>query len=74
VLDSHPGAIIAALVFTLCPFRTDFYLEFQMQLAFPIPLAILCLLRFLETGRRRPLFGVLAFLWVEELAWIIPER
>src|SRR5262249_57068682 len=48
--------------------RTDFYLEFQMQLAFPIPLAVLALLRFLETQRGRYLAGALALVWVEALA------
>ena len=50
------------------PFRTDFYLEFQMQLAFPIPLALLGLLRFLETQRTRYLVATLSLLWVEALA------
>src|SRR5262249_1023527 len=68
LLRSHPGAAIAAIAFTLCPFRTDFFLEFQMQLAFPIPLAILCLLRFLETRRGRYLAGTVLLVWVEALA------
>ncbi len=68
LLRSHVGAAIAAVVFTVCPFRTDFYLEFQMQLAFPIPLALLGLLRFLETRRTRYLVATLALLWVEALA------
>ena len=68
LLRSHVGAAIAAVVFTVCPFRTDFYLEFQMQLAFPIPLALLGLLRFLETRRARYLVATLALLWVEALA------
>ena len=68
LLRSHAGAAIAAVAFTVSPFRTDFYLEFQMQLAFPIPLALLALLRFLETRRVRYLAAVLALLWVEALA------
>src|SRR5262249_34424899 len=50
------------------PFRTDFFLEFQMQLAFPIPLALLGLLRFLESGRWRPLLATALLVWVEALA------
>jgi Interleukin-like EMT inducer len=65
---SHAAATIAALGFTLCPFRTDFYLEFQMQLGFPIPLAVLGLLRLLESHRWRHLAAVVLFLWVEALA------
>jgi len=68
LLRSHVGAAIAAVAFTVCPFRSDFYLEFQMQLAFPIPLAVLALLRFLETQRTRYLVATLALLWVEALA------
>ena len=68
LLRSHVGAAVAAVVFTVCPFRTDFYLEFQMQLAFPIPLALLALWRFLETRRTRYLVSTLALLWVEALA------
>jgi hypothetical protein len=68
LLRSHAGAAIAAVAFTVSPFRMDFYLEFQMQLAFPIPLALLALLRFLETRRVRYLVAVLALLWVEALA------
>jgi hypothetical protein len=68
LLRSHVGAAIAAVAFAVCPFRTDFYLEFQMQLAFPIPLALLGLLRFLETQRTRYLVATLALVWVEALA------
>jgi interleukin-like EMT inducer protein len=68
LLRSHAAAAIAAVAFTVPPFRTDFYLEFQMQLAFPIPLALLALLRFLETRRVPYLAGALALLWVEALA------
>jgi Interleukin-like EMT inducer len=68
LLRSHVGAAIAAVAFTVCPFRTDFYLEFQMQLAWPMPLALLALLRFLETGRARYAAATAALLWVEALA------
>src|SRR5262245_5524355 len=57
LLGSHVGAAIAAVAFTVGPFRTDFYLEFQMQLAFPIPPAVLGLLHFLETHRARYLIS-----------------
>ena len=65
---SHPAAIVAAVAFALCPFRTDFYLEFQMQLGFPIPLAILGCLRYLDTGRWRPLLATVLLVWIEALA------
>lgn len=68
LLQSHWGATIAALAFTLSPYRTDYFLEFQTQLAFPIPLAVLLFVRFLETHRWRHLGGVVLLLWVEALA------
>ena len=68
LLRSHPAAALAAVVFAFCPFRTDFYLEFQMQLAFPIPLAFLSLWRFLHGGRWRHALGMVAWVWVEALA------
>ena len=68
LLRSHVSAAIAAVAFAVCPFRTDFYLEFQMQLAFPIPLGVLALLHYLETQRTRYLGATLVLLWVEALA------
>jgi hypothetical protein len=68
LLRSHAGAALAAVAFAFCPFRTDFFLEFQMELAFPIPLAFLCLWRFLEGHRWRHMFGIVAFVWIEALA------
>jgi hypothetical protein len=68
LLGSQLGATVAAIAFGLCPFRTDFFLEFQMQLAFPIPLALLALLRFLESRGTRYLAAALVLLWIEALA------
>lgn len=68
LIQSHPGALVAALVFTLCPYRTDYFLEFEMQLAFPIPLALFFFFRFLETHRWRDLGAVVLLVWVEALA------
>lgn len=65
---SRPAALIAALIFTLSPYRTDYYLEFQMQLAFGIPLAVYFLVRFLEGQRLRHLAGLLAVFWLQALA------
>ena len=31
------AALIAALIFTLCPYRTEMYLEFNMEMTFGIP-------------------------------------
>lgn len=64
----QPGAFIAAVIFTLSPYRTDYYSEFQMQLAFGIPLAVYCLVRFLEGQRLRHLAGLLAIFWLQAVA------
>jgi Interleukin-like EMT inducer len=68
LLRSHLGATIAAVVFTLCPYRTDYFHEFEMQLAFPIPLALFFFFRFLETHRWCDLAGVVLLVWVGALA------
>src|SRR5262245_60574383 len=68
LLRSHARATLAAVAFIPCPYRRDFFLEFQMQLAFPIPLALLGLLRFLESGRWPPLLATALLVWVEALA------
>ena len=68
LFGSHAGAAVAAIIFALCPFRTDFFLEFQMQLSFPMPLALLCLFRFLETRRGRYLAAMTSLVWIEGLA------
>jgi hypothetical protein len=57
---SRGAALLAALAFTLCPYRIEYYLEFQMQLAFGIPLAFYGWQRFLVTQRWRPLWIAVA--------------
>jgi hypothetical protein len=58
------AALMAAAIFTLCPYRTDMYLEFNMEMTFGIPLAIYALVRFLESQRARYLavFGLVFWL------------
>src|SRR5262249_20088113 len=55
VTRSHPAALVAALVFTLSPPRLEYYVEFQMEMAFGLPLAVVALVRFLEQQRVRDL-------------------
>src|SRR5262249_16345555 len=62
VTPPHPAALVAALVFTLSPPRLEYYVEFQMEMAFGLPLAVVALVRFLEQQRVRDLLVlVLAF-------------
>ena len=58
------AALMAAAIFTLCPYRTDMYLEFNMEMTFGIPLAVYALVRFLESQRARYLavFGLVFWL------------
>ena len=65
VTRHHGGAFVAALVFTFAPYRIDHYKEFQMELAFGIPLALYALVRFLETQRARYLGVLLAIFWIQ---------
>jgi len=65
---SHAAAFVAAAVFTLAPYRTQLYLEFQMQIAFGIPLGVYTFVRFLETQRRRDLLAFLAVFWLQAIA------
>jgi Interleukin-like EMT inducer len=60
----HAAALMAAAIFTLCPYRTEMYLEFQMEITFGIPLAVYALVRFLESQRARYLavFGLVFWL------------
>ena len=58
------AALMAAAIFTLCPYRTDMYIEFNMEMTFGIPLAVYALVRFLESQRVRHLaiFGFVFWL------------
>jgi hypothetical protein len=65
VTRHHGAAFVAALVFTFAPYRIDHYKEFQMEMAFGIPLALYALVRFLETQRARHLALLLAAFWIQ---------
>src|SRR5262249_49843207 len=64
----HAAALVAALIFTLCPARLAYYGEFQIEMALGIPLAVYNLVRFLEEQRLRPLAGALAAFWIQAVA------
>jgi hypothetical protein len=65
VTACRPAAFLAAMIFTFAPYRIDHYMEFQMEMAFGIPLAIYALVRFLETQRARYLAGLGLVFWVQ---------
>src|SRR5262249_62133190 len=68
-LTGRPAAAFAAAaIFTLAPYRTELFLEFQMEIAFGIPLAIHALVRFLETQRARSLLAFLLVFWLQAIA------
>jgi interleukin-like EMT inducer protein len=64
----HAAALIAAAIFTLAPYRTEMYLEFQMEILFGIPLAVYALVRFLETQRARYLWAFALVFWLQAVA------
>jgi Interleukin-like EMT inducer len=64
---SWPGAWVAGAVCCLSPYFTEYYLEFQMLLAAPLPIAMLAWVRWLETGHPRWLVLGLAGIAVQAL-------
>jgi hypothetical protein len=62
------AATIAAAVFTLCPYRTDMYIEFNMEMTFGIPVAIYALVRFLESQRARDLALFCVVFWLQAIS------
>jgi hypothetical protein len=65
VTGRHPAAFVGAMVFTFAPYRMDHYQEFQMEMAFGIPLAIYALVRFVETQRARHIAALAAAFWLQ---------
>jgi Interleukin-like EMT inducer len=65
VTGSHAAAFVAAVVFTFAPYRMDHYQEFQMEMAFGIPIAIYALVRFVETRRARWVGALVVAFWVQ---------
>lgn len=65
VTACHPAAFLAAMIFTFAPYRIDHYMEFQMEMAFGIPLAIYALVRFLETQRARYVVALGLAFWIQ---------
>ncbi|MGH7357259.1 MAG: hypothetical protein ACREJR_00420, partial [Candidatus Rokuibacteriota bacterium] len=65
VSGSHAAAFVAGVVFTFAPYRMDHYQEFQMEMAFGIPLAIYAFVRFVETRRPRYVVALVAAFWVQ---------
>jgi hypothetical protein len=64
----HGAAAVAGLIFTLAPYRLDHHNEFQMEVAFGLPLALYFLVRFLETQAVRPLLALLAVFWLQAVS------
>jgi hypothetical protein len=64
----HPAALVGALIFVLCPARILYYGEFQIEMAFGVPLAVYALVRFLEEQRLRHLATLLVVFWMQAVA------
>ena len=68
VTRDRVAALLAALVFMLCPYRTDMYIEFNMEMTFGIPLAFYTLVRFLESQRPRDLALFCLVFWLQAIS------
>lgn len=68
ILGHRGGALLAAAIWTLSPYRTDYYLEFNMQMSFGIPLVVLYWYRFLRTQRLRDAALTFVFLGIQCLS------
>jgi hypothetical protein len=66
--QDHIGALVAALAFMLCPYRTEMYIEFNMEMTFGIPLAFYTLVRFLESQRPRDLALFCLVFWLQAIS------
>jgi Interleukin-like EMT inducer len=64
---SRAAAWLAGAVFCLSPYFSDYYLEFQMLLAAPLPVALFAWVRWLETGGSRWLAVALSMLTLQGL-------
>jgi hypothetical protein len=65
---SDGAGLVAMLVFTLAPMRIDYAPEFQMEMAFGLPLAVYLWVRFLEEQRVRHLGLFLLVYWLQAIA------
>ncbi len=68
ILGNRAGALLAAAIWTLTPYRTDYYLEFNMQMSFAVPLVVLFWYRFLRTQRVRDAALTFVFLGIQCLS------
>ena len=68
ILGHRAGALLAAAIWTLSPYRTYYYLEFNMQMSFGIPLVVLYWYRFLRTQRIRDAALTFVFLTIQSLS------
>ena len=68
ILGHRGGALLAAAIWTLSPYRTDYYLEFNMQMSFALPIVVLYWYRFLRTQRLRDAALTFLFLSIQSLS------
>jgi len=64
----HLAALVAAVVFMLCPYRNEMYVEFNMEMTFGIPLTFYTLVRFLESQRPRDLALFCLVFWLQAIS------
>jgi len=65
---SKPAAYFGAVAFCLAPYRTSYYMEFNMQLCFGLPLIFLFLLRFLKKPTIGNSLGLALSFWAQAVS------
>src|SRR5262245_56470861 len=64
----YPAAFVAAAIFTLAPYRTELFQEFESEMSFGLPLCVSGLVRFSVSQRLRDLALFLVAFWVQAVA------
>ena len=60
-----PGAVLGGLFFTVLPYRMSYLIEFNMQLAFGLPLMLLAMTRFFQRPGFRPALLAAVAWWLQ---------
>jgi len=64
----RPAALFGAAALCLIPYRTSYYVEFNMQMCFGLPLFLWCWLRFLRHPRAVTGFWLAVAVWLQAVS------
>ena len=65
---SELAAFFGAVAFCLVPYRTSYYMEFNMQLCFGVPLVILFMVRFIKNPTLMNSLGLAISFWAQAVS------